>query len=69
MGNVNGIPVTCGSYIIYNQLQLGSTDQQALQSADILCRHRDSGIAFGAASWYFPRLSKRKLIGKGVVDY
>lgn len=66
MGNVNGIPVNCGDYIIFGQLQLGAIGQQAEQTADILCRHRDSGIAFGAASWYFRPLWV-VVIRKGIV--
>jgi hypothetical protein len=56
-GYVGQLRVTCGNYGIFGIGMFGSTGAEARYSADILCRHRDSGIAFGVASWYFPGTS------------
>jgi len=66
-GYVGQLKVTCGNYGVFGIGPFGSTGAEARYSADILCRHRDSGIAFGVASWYLPQITN--LMPKGFMEH
>lgn len=44
--------ITCRNLETFGQL-IGDVGGQAQWKAEIICRHRYSGIAFTIASWYF----------------
>jgi len=56
LGSINGLEIKCGhsNLAAFGEAvaAINGPSQQAQWDADILCRHHDSGIAFGVASLY-----------------
>jgi len=56
LGSINGVEIKCTNLAAFGDAvaAINGPSQQAQWDADILCRHHDSGIAFGVASLYEP---------------